>query len=334
MKTKRANAKLFDSYQKTSKVSRQFEDPNRNYEVSLYSLQVAIAGLQSIYGKRKNGLTTKALTDTLGDLLWHIGNLASHSGIKLSKVAADNLKKIVKDYKAQKKLNSKGKGHLENLPNNIEIAFIPWKENQVVLATKLSNGEPIQIGDRIDDNSHVQDYYRFHDVLHLSFMVHLDWSPVMRALLKRKRKNSKALDRVEDGARAAGIEEAISAAIFKVMERQSGRSEVPLELLKFIKQSTSGLEVGSIKFSVWEKAIIEGLRAFDSIKRNGGVVVARRGQRPRLIVKPLTSWWESAVDKNKRRPGTIRRFRSSIKKARDLSKRTSSKNTNDSEESA
>ncbi len=67
----------------------------------------------------------------------------------------------------------------------------------------------------MDDNAHEADGYRFHDVFHLAFMATFGWSPVIRALLKRKRKSNPAIDNVEDGARAIIIEEAISAMVYE-----------------------------------------------------------------------------------------------------------------------
>ncbi|MEN2469325.1 hypothetical protein [Burkholderia sp. GS2Y] len=49
---------------------------------------------------------------------------------------------------------------------------------------------------------------------HLAYVAHLGWSPVIRALLKLKRKSDPKLDENEDGARAAIIEEGIATWIF------------------------------------------------------------------------------------------------------------------------
>jgi len=45
-----------------------------------------------------------------------------------------------------------------------------------------------RVGDSLSDNVDEEDYYRFHDVFHLSFMTFLGWSPVIRKILGRKRK--------------------------------------------------------------------------------------------------------------------------------------------------
>jgi hypothetical protein len=53
------------------------------------------------------------------------------------------------------------------------------------------------------DNAYERAGYRFHDVFHLAFAAVLGWSPITRALLKRKRKSSPEVDEVEDRGRSA-----------------------------------------------------------------------------------------------------------------------------------
>jgi hypothetical protein len=48
-------------------------------------------------------------------------------------------------------------------------------------------GKPL--GDDLTDNAYVDDGYRFHDVIHLALIAHLGWSPVVRGLMRRKRKS-------------------------------------------------------------------------------------------------------------------------------------------------
>jgi len=70
------------------------------------------------------------------------------------------------------------------------------------------------IGDRLKYNANETDHYGFHDVFHLAYVAHLGWSPVIRSLLKVKRKSVRAVDENEDGARAMIIEEGIATWIF------------------------------------------------------------------------------------------------------------------------
>ena len=71
----------------------------------------------------------------------------------------------------------------------------------------------ILVGDAVTDNSWEPDGYRFHDVLHLAHAGILGWSPVLRRMLNRKRKYDRRIDEVEDGARAAIVEEAIAKLV-------------------------------------------------------------------------------------------------------------------------
>jgi aryl-alcohol dehydrogenase-like predicted oxidoreductase len=50
---------------------------------------------------------------------------------------------------------------------------------------------------------------------------YLGWSPVLRGLLKRKRKSNAKIDENEDGARAAIIEEGIATWIFNNAKRRN-----------------------------------------------------------------------------------------------------------------
>ena len=56
------------------------------------------------------------------------------------------------------------------------------------------------IGDTLTDNVRDPDHYRFHDVFHLAYAAILHWSPVVRALIKQKRKSVQYIDENEDGA--------------------------------------------------------------------------------------------------------------------------------------
>ena len=65
------------------------------------------------------------------------------------------------------------------------------------------------------DNSWIDDGYRFHDAFHVAFLGVLGWSPVLRSLLRLKRKSQPQVDECEDGARAYDVEEGISSLLAK-----------------------------------------------------------------------------------------------------------------------
>ena len=123
------------------------------------------------------------------------------------------------------------------------------------------------------DNSWEPDGYRFHDTIHLAHAAVLGWSPVLRRMLKRKRKYKKKVDEVEDGARAAIVEEAIAKLIHsyahsvdptKLLDDQTA---VSFDILKQIRVLTAGLEVGQCKYWEWEKAILMGQKVFNELRR-------------------------------------------------------------------
>jgi hypothetical protein len=135
----------------------------------------------------------------------------------------------------------------------------------------------INVGDPLTDNSHKPDGYRFHDVFHLAYAAHLGWSPVLRALLKLKRKSCPKIDENEDGARALITEEGIATWIFNhageglYADVEIGRLDYAL--LKQIKSLVKGYEVQNCPLWQWEKAILAGFSVFrDLLKHNGGVV--------------------------------------------------------------
>jgi len=129
------------------------------------------------------------------------------------------------------------------------------------------------IGDRLTDNSNERDDYRFHDVFHLAYVAFLGWSPVLRSLLKRKRKSDPRKDENEDGARAMIIEEGIATWIFN--HAKSRRFYIDAEpgaldysVLKQIKGMVEGYEVEACKLWQWEKAILTGFQVFRELQKH------------------------------------------------------------------
>ena len=84
----------------------------------------------------------------------------------------------------------------------------------------------------------------------------LGWSPITRALLRRKRKSRPLLDEVEDGGRAAVIEEGVAALAFDYARRHhmlEGVNMLDFQLLRTIKDMTSHLEVSQCTTGDWER---------------------------------------------------------------------------------
>jgi NTP pyrophosphatase (non-canonical NTP hydrolase) len=164
----------------------------------------------------------------------------------------------------------------EQLPRQIAITF---KEKNIGgKQYVLQQCRGINIGDRLTDNRIEQDDYRFHDVFHLAYAAILGWSPVLRALLKVKRKSKPEIDENQDGARAILIEEGISTWIFNYGIRHGyfkNFQSIDYTLLKAVREFVKGYEVEERPLWQWEYAILEGFRIFRELKtQRGGIVTA------------------------------------------------------------
>src|SRR5437773_655284 len=83
----------------------------------------------------------------------------------------------------------------------------------------------------------------------------LGWSPVIRALLKRKRKSQPKTDEVEDGARAIILEELVVAFVYgnaKERKYYENIKHLDSEMLSTIKRIVRHLEVGTRRTKDWE----------------------------------------------------------------------------------
>jgi hypothetical protein len=176
----------------------------------------------------------------------------------------------------------------EQLPRLFTVDFLERgtpDRPQVLLRYK-----DVNIGDRITDNITDPDAYRYHDIFHFAYAVYLGWSPVLRALLRCKRKSNKAADENQDGARSVIIEEAISAIVFS-RAKQVGYFEnleqVDYDLLKSVQEFTRGYEVDKVPVWQWEQAILEGFRAFRQLKELKGGRVTLHLDARQLIVERL-----------------------------------------------
>lgn len=173
----------------------------------------------------------------------------------------------------------------EQLPAHFEIEISQRKSGQSYLRL---NG--VFIGDPLTDNIADPDGYRFHDVFHLAHAAILHWSPVMRALIKQKRKSDKRVDEAQDGGRAIVVEEGLTAWIFaraKELSFFKNRESVSFDMLKTISDFVRGYEVEQCPLSLWEQAILDGYAVFREVRRNrGGVVIGDRAARA-IEYRPL-----------------------------------------------
>lgn len=163
----------------------------------------------------------------------------------------------------------------ERLPKNL-----PFEFDEVTVRGKkyvVQKVFKIKIGDPLTDNIDVQDDYRFHDVFHIAYAAVLGWSPVLRALLKVKRKSHPLLDENQDGARAILIEEGISTLVFNHAQPHlfAGANGVDYRLLSTIKDFVRGYEVADQPLWAWERAILKGYDIFRQLttERRGRVTM-------------------------------------------------------------
>jgi MazG C-terminal domain len=226
---------------------------------------------------------TSIVAEQLGDVLWYLAAASRQFGVTLDDIAAANLSKLTARWTVKsdnQTLYDASYPKHEQLPRTVRLRF---RERDVqgvavVAVFRLIGSEEVQLGNEINDNSHDDDGYRYHDVLHLAYMAYLGWSPVMRALLHKKRKSNSEVDEVEDGARARDVEEGLTASIFKQAKIQryfEGATRVDHQILRTADVLTRGLEVNSRPFSLWAEAILAGYKVFRELRhQRGGVVEA------------------------------------------------------------
>ena len=169
-------------------------------------------------------------------------------------------------------------GTEEQLPREFKI-----RVNQRGSGKSYLQWNGVFIGDPLTDNIADHDGYRFHDVFHFANAAILHWSPVMRALIRHKRKSNPKFDEEQDSGRAIVVEEGVAAWIFsraKELNFFENQEKVSLRILKTIGEFVSGYEVEKCPLKLWEKAILQGYAVFRQIKANeGGWIIGNREQR-------------------------------------------------------
>jgi MazG-like nucleotide pyrophosphohydrolase family protein len=160
----------------------------------------------------------------------------------------------------------------ERLPRSIGIHFLERARGPGRIEVVLRVND-LNIGDRLTDNAKRDDGYRYHDAFHLGYAAVLGWSPVVRSTFRCKRKSDAHIDEVQDGARAAIVEEAIAQTVFNYARGHSmleGLDRIDHNLLKLIQRMVRGLEVRRCALHEWQRAIFVGFEAFRALKRNRG----------------------------------------------------------------
>ncbi len=248
-----------------AKLAEEKEETKTIYKV--------FSGLCENFSEIKN---PKEAIKPLSDILSYCAFAVRIYSLNLSNVAQKNIDKITNLYDVTSDDNyeslDEGFPKDEQFPKKIEFVFYDHEKSIKIYVNKVI------IGDKLTDNSSEEDGYRYHDVFHIANMAILGWSPVMRGMLKRKRKSDPKTDENEDGARAAILEEAIVAYVFQYAKDNnffSNEEEVEAPILSTIQSLTKNLEVSKRRAADWRKAIKQGFECFKGLQGNkGGVIVA------------------------------------------------------------
>lgn len=254
-------------------------DEKKNITVSMLGLVGEIGSIQSVYKKlllqkRSKNPTSfhTELSEEIGDTLWYLGSIANIAGLSLDKIALSNLLKAAALFSpGEIKYRDRDLPTDEQLPRKLKVLFKEREVGRSVQVKMFING--VIVGDALTDNAHDEDGYRYHDAFHLAYAAILGWSPVTRAVLKRKRKSVPKTDEVEDGARAQIVEEAISIFIFNHARRNQfyeDPSSIGFGLLKTILSMASNLEVSDCTAKQWGAAIEKGYEMFRLLCANHG----------------------------------------------------------------
>ncbi len=212
----------FREYQlKARETDQSPEHDQRGILIPLLGLAGEVGTLLAEYKKhlrdgKAHVMFKDQVAEELGDLLWYVADVATKFELDLDEIVAANLKKTQNRWPTgevgSSKLFDEDSPLNERFPRRFEMLI---KEEVVagkVMVRCWLGAEGV--GDPLTDNAWQDDGYRFHDVFHLAHMAVLGWSPIMRSLLKRKRKSQSQVDEVEEGARARVVEEAISAIVY------------------------------------------------------------------------------------------------------------------------
>ena len=284
----------FDRYQ--NEALRTDRVPMRDGSDDVLSLVVPMLGLAGETGQllseykkhlrdgEAHRLFKERVSEELGDLLWYIANVASKFDLTVEEIAVANLAKVKARWATERTEPLCFDATLpegERLPRRFEVELVDVEDADRQRVRVAIDGVPF--GSELTDNAYDPDGYRFHDVFHFAYAAVLGWSPITRGLLRRKRRSCPLLDEVEDGGRAAVIEEGVAALAFDYARRHymlEGVSVLDFQLLRTIKDMTSHLEVSQCTTGEWEQAILQGFKVWrDVLAARGGRIAVDLDQR-------------------------------------------------------
>ena len=230
-----------------------------------------------------------ATKDLILDIYSDLQTLAHFIDSNLEEIADLNCNKILSYWCMNESLPARqfdiNFPEYEQLPRKFCVDFVSINDHTSILI--MLNG--FAIGDRLTDNAHSDDGYRFHDVFHLAGIATLGWSPVFRRMLKRKRKSVPKVDEVEDGARAAIIEEAIINHIYDYARPNflEGMSRVDLDLINRIQDLVQGYEVSECEPWEWQDCILKSYELFREIKEKKSGRISIDCEKRLIELNPL-----------------------------------------------
>ncbi len=273
--------------------SLPLNSPTVQFEGTLLRLAGA-TGLLSSGIADGNQANVELLQSDLSAIFFLLVEAANEAGVTLETAARRNLEKAEDRWPSKRVYPPLFDGEFdpdEQLPRTLEIEIYERQaSNDRSYVLQRCNG--IFIGDRLTDNIMHPDDYRFHDVFHYAYAAVLGWSPVFRALFKRKRKSQARVDEGQDGARATLIEEGVATYVFGIAKdfdffhgQQPG--ELSLTLLKNVRQFVRGYEAETSPLWLWEEAILQGNRAFRFLRENRRGVVRLDIEERSLTIKEL-----------------------------------------------
>ena len=211
--------------------------------------------------------------EELGDILWYVANLASKYDLDLEEIARQNLSKVASlylDHDAPHRFDA-DYSDSERFPRRFIMTFREVREGARVEVRTEIDGR--LVGAALTDNAYEDDGYRFHDVFHMAYAAILGWSPVLRSLMRLKRRSRPLIDEVEDGGRAAVIEEGIAAVAFDYARKHhflNGVPDVDEALLTTLRGMGAHLEVASQPPSAWRQAVLNSFAVWRQLMENGG----------------------------------------------------------------
>jgi hypothetical protein len=222
----------------------------------------------------------RSINVVLGEITWHLSAVASVLALSLNEVIAKNIEKV--NFRAKRDNptphHDEDRDDFERLPRRFEIGFVTVRNGE---SRMYFRGK--KLGNDLNNNYRQDDGYRFHDVMHLANVAHLGWSPVLRALMGKKRKSrSDQIDAVEDGARAQIVEELVLKAIHSEGTRLAdetnrcpadgpaptfpARGVITFRLLKNLRHYVFGHEVWKNQYWEWEDAIFYGSAIYHNLR--------------------------------------------------------------------